>query len=84
MDFKKIKLVNPKGNQPRILIGRTNTELKLQYFSHLMQRADSPDAGKDRSQEEKETTEDEMVVWHHQLSGHKFKQVWKIVKDREA
>ena len=43
-----------------------------------------PDAGKDRSQEEKETTEDEMVVWHHQLSGHKFKQVWKIVKDREA
>ena len=56
-----------------IYIGRTNTELKLQYFSHLMQRADSPDAGKDRSQEEKETTEDEMVVWHHRLNGHEFK-----------
>ena len=39
--------------------------LKLQYFGHLMQRADSfkktPDAGKDCRQEEKRTTEDEMV-----------------------
>ena len=33
-----------------------------------------PDAGKDCRQEEKETTEDEMVGWHHQLSGHEFKQ----------
>ena len=35
-------------------------KLKLQYFGHLMQRKD-PDAGKDRRQEEKGTTEDEMV-----------------------
>ena len=50
-------------------------KLKLQYFGHLMQRADSlekdPDAGKDWRQE-KGTTEDEMVGWHHQLDGHKF------------
>ena len=43
--------------------------LKLQYFGHLMQRADSLEktlnAGKDSRQEEKGTTEDEMVVWHH-------------------
>ena len=25
-----------------------------------------------------------MVVWHHQLNGQRFKQIWKIVKDREA
>ena len=31
-----------------------------------------PDVGKDREQEEKGVTEDEMVGWHHQLSGHEF------------
>ena len=34
----------------------------------------APDAGKDRRQEEKGMTEDEMVGWHHRLSGHEFKQ----------
>ena len=33
-----------------------------------------PDAGKDRGQEEKGATEDEMVGWHHQLNGHEFEQ----------
>ena len=33
-----------------------------------------PDAGKDWGQEEKGTTEDEMVRWHHRLNGHKFEQ----------
>ena len=50
-------------------------KLKLQYFGHLMWRADSfkdPDAGKDWGQEEKGTTEDAMVGWHHQLDGHGF------------
>ena len=32
------------------------------------------DAGKDRRQEEKGTTEDDMVGWHHQLYGHEFEQ----------
>ena len=40
-------------------------KLKLQYFGHLMQRADSFDAGRDWGQEEKGMTEDEMVGWHH-------------------
>ena len=47
-------------------------KLKLQYFGHLMRRTDSgkgPDAGKDWKQEEKGMTEDEMVGWHHRLSG---------------
>ena len=43
--------------------------LKLQYFGYLMRKADSfeknPDAGKDSGQEEKGTTEDKMVGWHH-------------------
>ena len=50
-------------------------KLKLQYFGHLMQRIDiwkDPDAGKDWRQEEKGTTEDEMVGWHHRLNGDEF------------
>ena len=48
-------------------------KLKLQYFGHLMQRADwFADAGKDWRQEEKGMTEDEMVGWHHRLYGHGF------------
>ena len=49
--------------------------LKLLYFDHLMQRTDSledPDAWKDRRCEEKGTTEDQMVGWHHQLNGYEF------------
>ena len=41
LDYKKIKPVNLKGNQPWIFIGRTDAELKLQYLGHLMQRAHS-------------------------------------------
>ena len=50
-------------------------KLKLQYFGHLMWRADSLedlDAGKDWGQEEKGPTEDERVGWHHRLNGHEF------------
>ena len=51
-------------------------KLKIQYFGHLMRRTDSleknPDTGKDWRREEKGTTEDKMVGWHHQLNGHAF------------
>ena len=49
LDSKEIKAVNPKGNQPRIFIERTDLKLKLQYFGHLMLRerltGKDPDAG---------------------------------------
>ena len=50
-------------------------KLKLQYFdlkSRLIGK--DPDAGKDWKQEEKGTTEDEIVGWHHQLDGHESEQ----------
>ena len=47
-------------------------KLKLQYFGHLMQRADS--LGKTLMLEKKGMTEDEMVGWHHQINGHEFEQ----------
>ena len=52
-------------------------KLKLQYFGHLMQRVNSLedfDAGRDWGQEEKGTTEDKMVEWHHQRNIHEFEQ----------
>jgi len=42
--------------------------------------AETPDAGKDRRPEEKGTTEDEMVGWHHQLNGHDFEQTPKAAE----
>ena len=41
LDSKKIKLINPKGNQPWISIVKTDTEADVQYFGHLMQRVNS-------------------------------------------
>ena len=50
--------------------------LKLRYFGNLMQKnllsRKDPNAGKDWRLEEKGTTEDEMVGWHHRLNGHEF------------
>ena len=52
--------------------------LKLQYLGHLMRRSDSLEKplmlGKIEGGEEKGTTEDKMVGWHHQLDGHEFEQ----------
>ena len=41
LDCKETQPVHPKGNQSQIFIGRTDAEAKLQYFGHLMGRADS-------------------------------------------
>ena len=54
-------------------------KLKLQYFGHLMQRADSLEKtlmlGKMEGRKRRGTTEDEMVGWYHRLNGHEFEQV---------
>ena len=78
LDSKEIKPVNPKGNQPWIFIERTVAKAETPMLwppdakSQLIGKG--PDAGKDWGQEEKGTTEDEMVRWHHRLNGHKFEQ----------
>ena len=74
LDCKEIKLVNPKGNQPWKLTGRTDAEAPILWppdaKSHLIGK--DPDAGKDWRQKEKGTTEDETVGWYHQFNGHEF------------
>ena len=64
-----LKEISPGCSLERLML-----KLKLQYFGHLMWRANSFEKTlmKDWGQEEKGTTEDEMVGWHHQLSGHGF------------
>ena len=78
LDCKETQPVHPKGNQCLIFIGRTDAEVQTLILW-------PPDAknwltgwewvlGKDWRQEERVMTEDEMVVWHHQLNGREFKQ----------
>ena len=55
----------------------------MEMFHFRLIRKD-PDAGKDWKQEKKETTEVEMVGWHHRLNGHELSKLREIVKDREA
>ena len=76
LDCKEIKPVNPKENQSWIFIGRTDAEAETPILwppdAKNWLLAKDPDAGKDWRQEEKGTTEDEMVGWHHRLNGHGF------------
>ena len=76
LDFKEIHPVNPKGNQSWLFIGRTDAEAETPILclpdgkNWLIGK--DPDAGKDWRQEEKGTTEDEMVGWHHWLDRREF------------
>ena len=78
LDCKDIQPVHPKGIQSWIFIGGTNAEAETPILwppdvkSWLIWK--DPDAGKDWGQEEKGTTEDEMVGWHRRLDGHEFEQ----------
>ena len=87
LNYKEIKPVNFKGNQPWMFIGSTDAEAEAPMIwppdvkSWLIRK--DPVAGKDWRQEEKGTTEDEMTGWHHQLIGHDRK-FQEMMKDREA
>ena len=78
LDCKEITLVNPKGNQSCIFIGRADAKAEAPNLwppdmkSWLIWK--DPDAGKDWRQEEKGVTEDEMIGWHRQFNGHEFEQ----------
>ena len=77
LDSKEIKPVNPKGNQPRIFIGRTDAEAEapILWPPDVKSRLNGkdPEAGKDLGQQEKKgMTENDMVGWHHRLNGHEF------------
>ena len=68
-----LKEISPKYSLEGLML-----KLKLQNFGHLIWRTNSlekdPDSWKDWRNEEKGMTEDEMIGWHHWLSGHEFEQ----------
>ena len=76
LDCKEIQPVNHKESQSWIFTGRTDAEAEMPILwppavkNWLIWK--EPGAGKDWRQDEKGTTEDEMVGWHHQLNGHGF------------
>ena len=76
LDCKEIKLVNTKGNQSWIFIGRTDAAAETPILwppdANSWFIGKDPDAGKNWRQEEKGMTEGEIVGWHHQLDGHGF------------
>ena len=76
LDSQEIQSVHPEGDQSWVFIGRTDVKAGtlILWPPHVKSwlTGKDPDAGKDWGQEEKGTTEDEMVRWHHRLDGHGF------------
>ena len=74
LDSKEIKPVNLKENQPWIFIGRMDAEVSILWPPDVKSQpiGKDPDAGKKLRQEDKGTTEGEMIGWHHWLNGHEF------------
>ena len=83
LDCKEIQPVNPKGNQYWMLIGGTDAEAETSIILWPRDVKNwriwkDPDAGKDWRQEEKGTTEDEIVRLHHWLNECEFEQAQGI------
>ena len=76
LDCKEIQPVHPKADQSWVFIGRTDVEAETPILWPPDAKCwliwKDPDAGKDWGQEEKGTTDDEIVGWHHRLNGHGF------------
>ena len=82
LNCKEIKLINLKGNQSWIFTRRNDAEAETPILwppdAKNWLTGKDPDAGKDWRQEEKWTTENETVGWHHWLYGHKFEQALEV------
>ena len=78
LDCKEIQLVHPKGDQSWVFIGRTDVETETPILCPPVEKCSrigkDPDAWRNRGREDRGTTEDGMVGWHHRLNGDEFEQ----------
>ena len=82
LDYREIQPVHPKADQSWVFIGRTDAEAETPILwppdeKNWLIGKDS-DAGKDWGQEEKGTTEDEMVGWQHRLNEYEFEWALRV------
>ena len=88
LDCKEIQPVHPKGDQTWVFFGRIDAKAETPILwppdakNWLIGK--DPDVGKDWRHEEKGTTEDEMVGWHHWLNGMNLSKLQETVKERKA
>ena len=86
LDCKETKPVTPEGNQPWIVIGRTDAEASIlrppDEKNWLTEK--NPDAGKDWRQEIKRVREHEVILWHHWLDGDEYEQTLEDSEGQEA
>ena len=88
LDCKEIQPVHPKGDQSWVFFGRTDAEAEAPILwppdakNWLIEK--DTDAGKDWGQEEKGTTDDEMVGWHNWFLDMSLSKLWELMMDEEA